>query len=223
LQGPNQRKKFAGAVISGWHAYNISSDAGSGIGDWRDDELALYLSTGHAAGRGTASGPMREAVDLSLRTLSRSDIEAMVAYVRTVPAIASDDSPPIHAEPAPASHLAGVPQGFDPRGKQVFAGACASCHDWSGVSPLTPQATLVGTRAVNDPSGINVVQIVISGERHGNARDSTQMPSFGRAYSDTEIAAVTNYVIARFGSRTSKITAREVAELRGQAEVGSSN
>jgi mono/diheme cytochrome c family protein len=147
----------------------------------------------------------------------------MVAYVRTVPAIASDDSPPIHAEPAPASHLAGVPQGFDPRGKQVFAGACASCHDWSGVSPLTPQATLVGTRAVNDPSGINVVQIVISGERHGNARDSTQMPSFGRAYSDTEIAAVTNYVIARFGSRTSKITAREVAELRGQAEVGSSN
>ncbi len=113
-------------------------------------------------------------------------------------------------------------QYIDPRGKQVFAGACASCHDWSGVSPLTAHATLVGTRAVNDPSGINVVQIVISGE-HGGAHDLTHMPSFGRAYSDTEIAAVANYVIARFGGRTANITTREVAELRGQGEVGSSN
>jgi len=217
LQGLNQRKKFGGAVVSGWHAYNISSDDGSGIGAWRDDELAQYLSTGHAAGRGTASGPMREAVDLSLRTLSRSDIQALVAYVRSVPAIAGDNSPPKRTEPAPASHLAGVPESIDPRGKQVFAGACASCHDWSGVSPLTPQATLVGTRTVNDPSGINVVQIVISGE-HGAARDLTRMPSFGHAYSDTEIAAVTNYVIARFGGKTSSVTAREVAELRGPAE-----
>jgi mono/diheme cytochrome c family protein len=125
-------------------------------------------------------------------------------------------------ESAPTSHLAGVPENIDPRGKQVFAGACASCHDWSGVSPLTPHATLVGTRTVNDPSGINVVRIVISGE-HGGAHDLTRMPSFGRAYSDTEIAAVANYVIVRFSGRPSSITARDVAELRGQAEVGSSN
>jgi mono/diheme cytochrome c family protein len=222
LQGLNERKKFSGAVIAGWNAYNITSDPASGIGAWQADELAQYLSTGHADGRGTASGPMREAVDLSLRTLSRADIEALVAYVRSVPAIANDASPPKRTEPAPTSHLAGVPENVDPRGKHVFAGACASCHDWSGVSPLTPHATLVGTRAVNDPSGINVVQIVISGE-HGGAQDLTHMPSFGHAYSDTEIAAVTNYVIARFGGRTSNITAREVAELRGQTEVGSSN
>jgi mono/diheme cytochrome c family protein len=217
LQGLNERKKFAGAVVAGWHAYNISSDAGSGIGDWRDDEVASYLSSGHAAGRGTASGPMREAVDLSLRTLSRGDIEAIVAYVRSVPAIATDDSPPKRTELVSASHLGGVPQDLDPRGKHVFAGACASCHDWSGVSPLTPHATLVGTRTVNDPSGINVVQIVLSGE-HGAAQDLTRMPSFGRAYSDTEIAAVTNYVIARFGGRASSMTAHKVAELRGAAE-----
>jgi mono/diheme cytochrome c family protein len=67
-----------------------------------------------------------------------------------------------------------------------------------------------------------VVQILISGE-HGAAHDLTRMPSFGRAYSDTDIAAVANYVIARFGSRASNITAREVAELRRQGEGGSSN
>ena len=42
------------------------------------------------------------------------------------------------------------------------------------------------------------------------------MPAFGGAYSDTEIAAVTNYVTARFGSKGSQLTAKDVAELRKQ-------
>jgi mono/diheme cytochrome c family protein len=42
------------------------------------------------------------------------------------------------------------------------------------------------------------------------------MPAFGAAYSDTEIAAVANYVTARFGTKASAITANDVAELRKQ-------
>ena len=53
----NNRKKFAGAVTAGWRAFNISSDKTTGVGGWRDDDLVSYLSTGHAAGHGTASGP----------------------------------------------------------------------------------------------------------------------------------------------------------------------
>jgi mono/diheme cytochrome c family protein len=216
LQGLNNRRKFAGTAVSGWRAYNITADKASGIGSWSDEEVADYLSMGHAAGRGAASGPMGEAVDLSLRHLTRSDIDAIVAYVRSVPGIAGKDSPRIRAEAAPASHLAGVPEQIDPLGKNVFAGACASCHDWTGVSPLTPTATLVGTRAVHDPSGMNVVQIVINGERHAGVPGASHMPSFGHAYSDTEIAAVANYVLARFGGLTPRIDADDVAELRWQ-------
>ena len=40
-------------------------DKATGVGGWSDDELVAYLSTGHANGRGTASGPMGEAVDHS--------------------------------------------------------------------------------------------------------------------------------------------------------------
>jgi mono/diheme cytochrome c family protein len=43
------------------------------------------------------------------------------------------------------------------------------------------------------------------------------MPAFGDAYSDDEIAAVANYVTARFGGTGSKLTAQDVAELRQQA------
>jgi mono/diheme cytochrome c family protein len=40
------------------------------------------------------------------------------------------------------------------------------------------------------------------------------MPAFGSAYSDTEIAAVANYVTHRFGAAPSHITAKDVARLR---------
>jgi len=42
------------------------------------------------------------------------------------------------------------------------------------------------------------------------------MPAFGAVYSDIEIAAVANYVTARFGSKPSKVTVQDVAELRKQ-------
>jgi mono/diheme cytochrome c family protein len=63
----DNRQKFGGAKTSGWRAFNITSDEAAGIKKWTDEELVSYLSTGHAARRGTATGPMGEAVDASLR------------------------------------------------------------------------------------------------------------------------------------------------------------
>ena len=82
FQALDNRRKFAGAVTGGWRAFNITSDPTSGVGDWTEQALAHYLATGHAEGRGTAAGPMGEAVDLSLVHLTSEDIAAMVAYLR---------------------------------------------------------------------------------------------------------------------------------------------
>jgi len=49
--------------------------------------------------------------------------------------------------------------GADPLGEQIFAGYCASCRGWSGVSPLTSGATLTADRAVKDASAVNVAQM----------------------------------------------------------------
>jgi mono/diheme cytochrome c family protein len=212
--GLNNRKKFAGAVTAGWRAFNISSDKTTGIGGWRDDDLISYLSNGHAAGHGTASGPMGEAVDHSLSKLAPQDISAIVAYLRTVPPTASPDLPATLAPPAPASHKVGATA--DARGKRVFEAACVSCHGWSGESMVSPMATLTGAWAVNDPGATNVAQIVISGTKRHTPEGALSMPAFGNAYSDDEIAAVANYVTARFGSKGSRLTARDVAELRKQ-------
>jgi mono/diheme cytochrome c family protein len=209
----NNRRKFAGAVTAGWRAFNISSDKTTGVGAWSDEDLVSYLSTGHAIGHGSASGPMGEAVDESFSQLAPEDIRAVVAYLRTVPATASTDLPAALAPPAPASHRDSG-NIADARGKMVFEGACVSCHGWSGESPISSFATLTGAWTVNDPGATNVAQIVISGTKRHTPADAVSMPAFGNAYSDAEIAAVANYVTSRFGSKASQITARDVAELR---------
>jgi mono/diheme cytochrome c family protein len=215
LQALNNRHKFEGTTIGGWHAYNITSDRDSGIGAFSDADLSRYLSIGHADGLGTASGPMGEVVDESLRHLAPNDVSALVVYLRSIPAMASSDLPSPKRTAASASPREGpVAAAYHP-GKVVFEQACASCHSWSGTGLLTPFATLTGARAINDPSATNVAQIILSGTERHTATGEVFMPAFGEGYSDVEIAAVANYVTARFGAEASTITAPEVAKLRG--------
>ena len=211
----NNRRKFGGALTAGWKAHNVTSDPATGVGAWSDDELLSYLATGHATGRGSAAGPMGEAVDESFSHLAPDDLKALVVYLRSVPPLVSAEVPATLAPAAPESHRAGTASN-DPRGKALFAQACASCHGWTGASALTPFATLTGARSVNDPLATNVAQIVISGMQRVSPPDAVSMPAFGSSYSDVEIAAVSNYVTARFGGTVSSLTAKDVARLRAQ-------
>lgn len=210
LQAMNERQKFAGGVAEGWNAYNITSDPDSGVGGWSAEELAAYLKNGHTHGRGTASGPMGEAVDLSLSKLTPSDIAALVTYVRSVRPIRADGLPMPAGAAADSPRVASA---GNAEGKRMFEGNCASCHAWTGAGVTAPAAELTGSRAVNDVSATNVVQVILSGS--GSADGSQPyMPSFADAYSDYEIAAVANYVTGRFGAKASGMTPERVATLR---------
>jgi mono/diheme cytochrome c family protein len=137
--------EFAGAVVDGWKAYNITSDRTAGIGGWSDEALASYLSTGHADGHGGASGSMAEAVDLSLRHLTPSDVAALVGYLRSIPprpamlSGAVESNPPASAASSPWAPAAGEPES---QGARIFAGSCASCHGWDGNGQQVANAAL---------------------------------------------------------------------------------
>jgi len=208
----NNRQKFAGATQAGWRAYNITPDPRGGLGDWSDADLTHYLSIGHADGRGTAAGPMGEAVDESLSHLRPIDIAAVVEYLRSVPSVSSSDLPQPKAEPSRIE----IASSGNSQGQVVYAGACAGCHGWTGVSPGIAFATLTGTRSINDPTATNVAQVIIRGGQRHTATDSNNMPEFGDTYSDTEIASLANYVTARFGAKGSDLTAEKVAKLRSE-------
>jgi mono/diheme cytochrome c family protein len=210
----DNRRKFAGTVVSGWRAYNITPDTASGIGSWSDAEIFNYLANGHAPGRGTASGPMGAVVDESMRYLKPSDVRAMVTYLLSVDRASTADLPA--PKLTPAAHAQALADNLHPHGRLIYADACAGCHGWTGISPVAPLASLTGTRAVNDPTAINVAQVIIHGAQRDSSDPITNMPAFGEAYSDAEVASVANYVTARYGTRGSTLTARRVAELREQ-------
>jgi mono/diheme cytochrome c family protein len=213
----NNHRKFAGALTAGWRAYNITSNPDAGIGGWSDAALTTYLSTGHADGHGGSAGPMGEATDNSLTFLTPGDIHSLVVYLRSIPPQDSD-LPRTVTTPAPSSYKQGVPaEDVNSRGEKIFAGACMSCHGWTGVSPTSKYATLTGVRAVNDPSATNVAQTVINGVDRKTADGEIFMPAFGEGYTDDDIAAVSNYVTARMGAEGAHLTAQDVADLRKQA------
>jgi mono/diheme cytochrome c family protein len=208
--------EFAGEVLQGRNAYNITSDKRFGIGDWSDAQLASYLSSGHAEGRGSAAGPMAEAVENSLQYLTPEDVSALVAYLRTTSAQAGGKESDIAPTPATSSNAsAPSPQGpQDELGRHIFEGACANCHQYRGDGRQTAYASLIGSQSVSDPDGTNLTQIILNGAKYRIKDQNVYMPPFGQAFSDAELAAVANYVIAHFGGKTGHVSPQDVAKKR---------
>ena len=202
---------LAGAELQGWKAYNITPDKDQGIGAWSDQELADYLSRGHAAGRGTASGPMGEVVENSLQYLTPSDISALITYLRDVKPRQGGVATPARATPQMQATAATAAAGL---GEKLFVGACAGCHLDNGQGRQSEYASLAGMRSVRDPHATNLTQVILGGSRLNVGGQRMFMPSFREAYSDAEVAALSNYVLAHFGGQAGTLSASDVAERR---------
>jgi len=217
--GLEHSRELSGEELQGWRAYNLTSDAQHGIGSWTDDQILAYLATGHAPLHASAGGPMLEAVSHSLQFLSPADATALVTYLRTVPAHAGKHPITVDAQPpAVVASNATLPAAdelhSESEGLALFEGACAGCHQWNGAGRETPYASLQGMRSVNDPSAKNVTEAILEGARMRVGGSDVYMPAFADAYSNAEVAALANYVVAHFGGKHGSVTADDVAARR---------
>src|ERR1700688_2413457 len=212
-----QHDALSGGIVDGWKAWNITPDKETGIGQWTDSQLVSYLSTGYVPGHGAASGSMRQAIDLSLSQLPVTDIEAIVAYLRTLTPRRADAAAavmPVSAAVKASTAWSPGGEASDGTGRRIFEGACASCHAWNGNGQQTARPGLAGSHAVNDPQGANLIRVILEGASAPDHAAATAMPSFGAAYTDAEIAAVANYAITHFGGKPGQVTATDVADAR---------
>jgi diadenosine tetraphosphate (Ap4A) HIT family hydrolase len=178
----DNRRKFTGEVTAGWRAFNITADKGSGVGGWSDEDPARLSGDRARVGPrhgGGADGRGRR---------PRLEQHVAAGYPRAgqVSAQHSGDRVARFAREARAAGTAfsqaGRRDGRRQR-QEIFEGACVSCHDWTGVSAISPFATIAGTRAVNDRTATNVAQIVISGTMRSTPPGVLSMPAFGRTHS----------------------------------------
>lgn len=199
LMGMSTGRAYAGAALSGWYAYNLTSDRASGLGEWTDAQLQRFLSTGYAEDHGPAAGPMAEVVENSTRYLTPEDIQAMVMYLRGLPAQRGESAVQVRVAESPTNT----------RGRRLFAQACTGCHLLNGEGRQSPWASLRGDHSTRDSSGTNLVQVL----SHGSQIDTGQGPMFMHpfigGYSDDELAAIGNFVIGQFGLRQGRIVAEQ--------------
>jgi len=213
---------FAGGQVGAWYAPNITSDKNSGIGSWSKPALIGYLRDGVAPGA-RAAGTMGEAIEHSFQYLTPSDLDAVVTYIETVPAVENAKPGDRFDEGKPASDLAstrGAVIDDATQGAALFQGNCASCHAPLGQGGTDGYFPSLFHNSTTSAPNSNLVATILYGVNRTTAQGQAFMPGFGGAPTDSnqlsnhDIALVATYVRAEYGGSGAAVTDTEVATVR---------
>ena len=215
-------ERYAGAMLEGWHAFNITSDKAAGIGDWSQDDIVDYLRSGHARGKAQAAGPMAEVIENSTRYLTDADLQAMAYYISTLESKNLDKETRGRSTwgsvDTSVATLRGKP--FKAEGAQLYLGNCAACHRYSGEGIGDGYyPSLLNNSAVGAATTNNLIMAILNGVQRRTNQGEIFMPAFASTLSDQEIASLAGHVLQQFGQPQLKITAEDVKKLRDVADV----
>jgi mono/diheme cytochrome c family protein len=202
LGAERNNEPLRGNRLENWHAANLASNRGAGLGGWSDQEITDYLRNGrnvHAA----ASGMMEQVVVNSTSHLSDEDRQAIVVYLRSL---------------APAPQSAARPSVADNAlGAHVFADNCSACHgpNAEGVTNMFPRLASDSSLQARDPT--TLARIVLEGTRAPMTEEHptpSAMPAFGWKLNDAEIAAVLTYLRSSHDNSAAPVSASDVGRVR---------
>jgi mono/diheme cytochrome c family protein len=190
---------FTGGDVDNWQAYPINAQSPSPV-PWDADALFAYLREGSHPDHGTARGPMAQVVS-NLSSVSASDVRAIAVYMADVFGTPTPDrkrqgeaalaQAKSTAAPAPQANAAGA---------SIYAAACATCHE-SGRPPPYGGINLGLSTAIASPDPRNLANIVLSGVRPVEGERSPIMPGFASSMSDAQVAALLNFLRARYSNQ----------------------
>ena len=190
---------FAGGDVDNWQAYPINTQSPSPV-PWDAEALFSYLRDGWHADHGTARGPMAQVVS-NLSSVPSSDVRAIAVYMADMfGAPTPERKRQGEAVRAKARSTAAPPPQANAIGASIYAAACASCHE-AGRSPPYGGINLALSTAVASPDPRNLINIVLSGVRPVEGERSPIMPGFADSMSDAQVAALLNFLRARFGNQ----------------------
>jgi mono/diheme cytochrome c family protein len=191
--------QFAGGDVDNWHAYAINAQSPAPV-PWDGEALFSYLRNGWHPDHGAARGPMVEVVS-NLSSVKESDVRAIAIYMAGVFGAPTPDRKrqagavlaQVNSSQLPASQA-------NAAGGAIYAAACATCHETARALPYGGVHLGLST-AISDPDPRNLANIVLSGVRPVEGERSPIMPGFASSMDDGQIAALVNYLRARFGNR----------------------
>ncbi|HEY4030815.1 MAG TPA: c-type cytochrome [Caulobacteraceae bacterium] len=212
ILGANETgKPFRGGYLDNWLAPDLTANSRTGLGGWSQGEIVEYLKTGRNP-RAQAGGPMAEVVSYSTSLMSDADLNAIAAYLKSVPA-------------SPGATAASPDPGAMKRGGEIFSDACASCHLEAGKGQPRFFPPLGGDNASQQANPGSVIHFILAGGRTASTQSRPSpltMPSFAWKLTDQQIADVATYVRNSWGNSAASVSAHDVARLRGKLKLGTS-
>jgi len=207
LMAVEPSRNLAGGQITAqsWYPPDISSSMTDGIGGWSSTDLFNYLYRDGALGAGGPYGPMKAVVEDSLSRLPASDVQDIVAYLQTATPPQTADIPPA----TPAAETAG--------GAALYAANCARCHGANGEGVANNFPNLAANQSLWNGPADNLISMVLGGYTPWHPAQSS-MPAFAQSLSDSQIAAIANYVRTSWGNKAqADVTPSNVGALRDLA------
>ncbi len=205
LGGDKRGAFLQGGDLAGWHAPEITSNRYVGIGAWTPAQIVQYLKTG-SNDIAVASGPMAEAVTNSTQHMTDQDLQAIAAYLQTLPGSSA-------TRPAPLTATESAMK----QGANVYSANCSACHnsDGKGINQLA--AGLNNNPSLQSASAASLITTVLQGGRGAVTLDnptSGAMPSFAWKLSDQQVASTLTYIRNTWGNAAPAVTADDVAKVR---------
>jgi mono/diheme cytochrome c family protein len=191
---------FTGGLADGWEAPGLTAATSPAAIAWTADALFDYLRHGLNDQHAAAAGPMN-AVSHDLSQVAEADVRAMAVYIASFTG-AADGGAKAQQVAERAAVAQTPPAGLQAsEGAAIFAGACAGCHGAGAPMMLGGRPSLALGSAVTAATARNATQIILNGLQPGPGERGPWMPPFAGSLTDGQVAAVLEYLRARFTDR----------------------
>jgi mono/diheme cytochrome c family protein len=198
LGAERKSAQFAGGDADTWHAYAMNERSPSPV-PWDADALFAYLRNGWHPDHGVARGPMAQVVS-NLSSIPESDVRAIATYMAGVFGAPTPDRKRRGDEVLTQARLPSPQADDTSAGATIYAAACAGCHD-SNRPPPYGGINLRLSTGISSPDPRNAANTILSGVRPVEGERSPIMPGFAANMNDRQIAALLNYLRARFSNQ----------------------
>ncbi|MFC0337780.1 Cytochrome c, mono-and diheme variants [Kushneria avicenniae] len=212
---------LAGANLNDWLAPGLRGKGEDhlGVAGWREQDIADYLATGRNA-HSAVSGEMTSVIKNSTSHMTRDDLSAIAAYLKTLPvsdetAIGSERHVSARKDSETEQQLTRADDLSE--GGRLYLDNCNACHfaDGRGASGVFP--ALAGNSQANADNPTALIHTILAGAQLPSTPERPEalmMPGFGWRLSDQEVADLATFVRQGWGNQGGTVSSEAVRKVR---------
>lgn len=213
----NSSQYLAGSELNGWPVPSLRAGSGShnGISGWSKQDIVDYLGKGRNA-HAAVGGEMTKAVKFSTAHMTDADLQAIAAYLKTLPA--DNSQPELKDEQAAQATTQKLTKARDlTAGERAYIDNCAACHLVNGKGASNMFPALDGNSLINADSPHGLLATILEGAQTPSVKRAPSvnfMPGFADRLSDQQVADLATFLRQGWRNDAGRVSKSDVAEVR---------